>query len=81
MFTQGKEAMNAVAALHRQPVSSLAKSTDQASNSKPNEKLWARQASGEGQHWKKWRLILRNLAYDVRPRAGNRQHVLGQQAS
>jgi nucleolar protein 4 len=28
--------------------------------------LWARQVSGEGMHLKKWRLILRNLPFDVR---------------
>lgn len=28
--------------------------------------LWARQVSGEGAHLKKWRLILRNLPFDVR---------------
>ena len=28
--------------------------------------LWARQVSGEGLHMKKWRLIIRNLAFDVR---------------
>jgi len=27
--------------------------------------LWARQVSGEGAHLKKWRLILRNLPFDV----------------
>lgn len=29
-------------------------------------KLWARQAAGEGAHLKKWRLIIRNLAFQVR---------------
>ena len=28
--------------------------------------LWARQVSGEGAHLKKWRLILRNLPFNVR---------------
>lgn len=29
--------------------------------------LWARQVSGDGAHLKKWRLIVRNLPFDVRP--------------
>ncbi|KAK9842211.1 hypothetical protein WJX81_000775 [Elliptochloris bilobata] len=28
--------------------------------------MWARQVSGEGLHMKKWRLIVRNLAFDVK---------------
>ena len=57
--------MNTVAALHRQPLSCLSKATQQASQDRTGPSLWARQASGEGQHWKKWRLILRNLAFNV----------------
>ena len=59
--------MNAVAALHRQPRSSLSEASQQAAEGQAEPQLWARQATGEGQHWKKWRLILRNLAFDVRP--------------
>ena len=57
--------MNTVAALHRQPLTCLSKATQQASQDRAGPQLWARQASGEGQHWKKWRLILRNVAFDV----------------
>ena len=28
--------------------------------------LWARQAAGEGAHLKKWRIIIRNLPFNVR---------------
>jgi len=28
-------------------------------------RLWARQVAGEGAHHKKWRLILRNLSFQV----------------
>lgn len=50
-FTSVKDAGLAVAALHRRALG--------------ESRLWARQVSGEGQHHKKWRLIVRNLSFKV----------------
>ena len=70
--------MSAVALLHNHVLQqedvpgAAAKTT--AKGKKPKEAqapaegllLWARQVSGEGAHLKKWRLILRNLPFNVR---------------
>ena len=64
---QVKDAMSAVSRLHERPVSEL--QTPLQPHSRPvasQASLWARQVMGEGQHWKKWRLILRNLAFKAR---------------
>ncbi len=70
--------MSAVALLHnhvlqQEDVSGAAAKTT-VKGQKPKEAqapaegllLWARQVSGEGAHLKKWRLILRNLPFNVR---------------
>ena len=60
---QVKEAVDAVPKLH-------GKSPHQQQKGKsagtPGELLWARQLKGEGSMVKKWRLILRNLPFNVR---------------
>ena len=80
-FDQVKEATTAVAKLHgrelKPPAPAAkrrgkgakdAKDAAAAADSKegPPARLWARQVSGEGVHHKKWRLILRNLPFNVR---------------
>ena len=52
-FSSVAECSAAVAALHGREVAG-------------QQRLWARQLSGEGQHHKKWRLIIRNLSFKVR---------------
>ena len=74
---QVKDAMGAVALLHNHilqgqdaPVKSVkGKKTGQPGAAQApvdGAALWARQVSGEGAHLKKWRLILRNLPFNVR---------------
>ena len=75
---QVKDAMAAVALLHnhvlQQEDAPGAAPVTKAKGKKPQEAqapvegllLWARQVSGEGAHLKKWRLILRNLPFNVR---------------
>ncbi len=76
---QVKDAMGAVALLHNHslqgqdaPVNSVkGKKTGQPGAAQALAEgalLWARQVSGEGAHLKKWRLILRNLPFNVRAR-------------
>ncbi len=62
-----KSALQAVAQLHNRV---LEPSERGASSRKASAGtlMWARQVSGEGLHMKKWRLIVRNLAFDVRAR-------------
>lgn len=64
-----KAALGAVAKLHAQPLGKQlqksAKRQKVAAADKESEQLWARQVSGEGLHLKKWRLIIRNLAFQV----------------
>ena len=85
-----KSALQAVSRLHNrvlEPVTSATKGKKAGASA--GTLMWARQVSGEGLHMKKWRLIIRNLAFDVRPlRLGlqgacqDAGHVaLGQQAS
>ena len=80
---QVKDAMGAVALLHNHslqgqdaPVNSVkGKKTGQPGAAQaPAESalLWARQVSGEGAHLKKWRLILRNLPFNVRAPVASR---------
>lgn len=64
-----KAALAAVVKLHGQP---LGKQTQKSAKRQKVgaaenvcEQLWARQVSGEGLHLKKWRLIIRNLAFQV----------------
>ena len=74
---QVKDAMSAVALLHNhvlQQEDAPGATAKGKGNGKPKEApaapegllLWARQVSGEGAHLKKWRLILRNLPFNVR---------------
>ncbi|CAD7703982.1 unnamed protein product [Ostreobium quekettii] len=67
-----KMAMEAVSRLHGQacrssrPKKKRKKSEDPAVAASVEEcKLWCRQVSGEGAHLKKWRLIIRNLPFQV----------------
>jgi nucleolar protein 4 len=69
LFVQVKEALSAVAKLHNYVLhedelpGKKAKKAATASGTL----LWARQVSGEGAHLKKWRLILRNVPFNVGP--------------
>lgn len=65
---QVKSALQAVSRLHNrvlEPVTSATKGKEAGASA--GTLMWARQVSGEGLHMKKWRLIIRNLAFDVRP--------------
>lgn len=71
VYDSVKTALAAVAKLHGQP---LAKEVKKDSKRQKVDKdggiavkpcLWARQVSGEGLHLKKWRLIIRNLSFQV----------------
>lgn len=55
-FASVAECAAAVAALHGRDI---------AVAGGQRQLLWARQLSGEGQHHKKWRLIIRNLSFKV----------------
>ena len=77
---QVKDAMAAVALLHNhmlQGQGALADGVKRKKAGQPRDgaapaegaRLWARQVSGEGAHLKKWRLILRNLPFNVRAAA------------
>ena len=64
-----KSALAAVIKLHAQPLGKQlqkdAKRQKIGAAEKESEQVWARQVSGEGLHLKKWRLIIRNLAFQV----------------
>ena len=78
-FLQVKDAMGAVALLHNHILQGPGASMDNVKGktgqprsgeaSAEGTLLWARQVSGEGAHLKKWRLILRNLPFNVRAAA------------
>ncbi len=64
---QVKSALQAVAQLHNhvlEPEEPIWKRRKAGASA--GTLMWARQVSGEGLHMKKWRLIIRNLAFDVR---------------
>lgn len=71
---QGKGVLTAVSQLHGRELGPAKKgkgaaakadaAADAAAGGPP--RLWARQVAGEGAHHKKWRLILRNLSFQVR---------------
>ena len=65
---QAKHAMAAVSSLHHRPASDLQLPLRPHSRTSlaGQGQLWARQVVGEGQHWKRWRIILRNLPFKVR---------------
>ena len=67
---QVKAAFEAVIKLHG---SSIGNSTQPHPG-----KLWARQLKGEGAMVKKWRLILRNLPFNVSPSISNNMSLLSQ---
>lgn len=56
---QVKDAMRAVASIHGHML-------EGKQNAQPQTRFWARQAAGEGAHLKKWRIIIRNLPFNVR---------------
>ena len=77
---QVKDAMGAVALLHNHILQGQGAAMDSVEGRKAAQPkngqasaegtlLWARQVSGEGAHLKKWRLILRNLPFNVRAAA------------
>ncbi|KAK9829098.1 hypothetical protein WJX72_003878 [[Myrmecia] bisecta] len=81
VYDSVKGAMDAVVQLHGKPISPRAEPQGQRKRRKTvagvdpqpaqadghdEVKLWARQVSGEGLHLKKWRLILRNLPFQVK---------------
>lgn len=75
---QVKDALAAVEKLHNHvlregdggvAVAAAAKGKKAKAGASSGTLLWARQVSGEGAHLKKWRLILRNLPFNVRPPA------------
>ena len=77
---QVKSALQAVSRLHNrvlEPDKGAGK--DKKAGASAGTLMWARQVSGEGLHMKKWRLIIRNLAFDVRP-LGALMHQLMQGA-
>eukprot|EP00887_Chlorella_sp_A99_P007721 scaffold20.g7721.t1 len=77
VYSSVKQAMDAVAKLHRQPIAATAQQQqDQAPQERRGRKgarapgaaeagalLWVRQVSGEGMHLKRWRLVVRNLPF------------------
>lgn len=69
VYQSVKSALEAIAKLHGQKLNAAAEQPnkrhkgDKAGTAVPT--LWARQVSGEGLHLKKWRLIIRNLAFKV----------------
>ena len=69
VYDSVKAALAAVAKLHAQPLGKqLQKSTKRqkvGAAERVSKQVWARQVSGEGLHLKKWRLIIRNLAFQV----------------
>ncbi len=77
VYDSVKVALAAVAKLHGQslgqPTKKAAKrqKVDKDSADAAQQSLWARQVSGEGLHLKKWRLIIRNLSFQVHCKASS----------
>lgn len=69
VYDSVKSALAAIAKLHGQALPQ--QSQKPAKRQKADKQdavahtIWARQVSGEGLHLKKWRLIIRNLAFKV----------------
>ena len=76
MYDSVKVALAAVAKLHGQSLGQPTKKAkrqkvDKDSADAAQQSLWARQVSGEGLHLKKWRLIIRNLSFQVHCKASS----------
>ncbi len=71
VYDSVKTALAAAAILHGQSLAQQPKKptkrqkVDKDGNDAAQQTLWARQVSGEGLHLKKWRLIIRNLSFQV----------------
>lgn len=69
IYDSVRTALAAVAKLHGQPLGKQtqksAKRQKLGADDAVSEQLWARQVSGEGLHLKQWRVIIRNLAFQV----------------
>lgn len=63
-----KIATDAVTKLHGQSIKGQAAKKGAAASlaAAPGISVWARQVSGDGAHVKKWRVIIRNLPFQVR---------------
>lgn len=70
LSAQNKDVMSAVSKLHGCDVTPAnaqkgGRGGTEAAPADGQQRLWARQVAGEGAHHKKWRIIIRNLSFQV----------------